>query len=126
MNNPKFILAPGRLFVHTPHTNNPESANSLDPNSQERESALFERSKQNEFPHLIPNSQCIFGLALAQMGRVTEGIELIRKGLAGTRGIGSGVSISILYSYLAEAQRLGGATEGCHANHRTGAAGESR
>jgi len=45
------------------------------------------------------------------MGRVTEGIELIRKGLAGTRGVGSGVSMSILYTYLAEAQRLGGATE---------------
>jgi tetratricopeptide (TPR) repeat protein len=68
-------------------------------------------SEQNEFPHLIPNSQCILGFALAQMDRVTEGIELIRRGLTGTRGIGSGVSISILYSYLAEAQRLGGATE---------------
>jgi tetratricopeptide (TPR) repeat protein len=68
-------------------------------------------SEQNEFPHLVPNSQCILGLALAQMGRVTEGIELIRKGLAGTRGVGSGVSISVLYTYLAEAQRLGGAPE---------------
>jgi hypothetical protein len=55
--------------------------------------ALAERavelSEKNQFPHVAAYSRCVLGQARAQLGRATEGIALIRRGIAGLLEVGN-------------------------------------
>ena len=53
-------------------------------------------------------SRCPLGLARAQLGRTTEGIALIRQGIAGVLAAGQRVAMSMYMTYLAEAQEREG------------------
>ena len=64
----------------------------------------FELAEKHQFRDLAAYCRCILGLARAQLGRATEGVELIRRGIAGRREIGQRVGISSLLTNLAAAQ----------------------
>ena len=66
----------------------------------------LELSQKYQFPYLVAVSQCILGQARAQLGRASEGVGLIRQGIAGMLEVGSRVSVSNLR--LAEAQERAG------------------
>jgi tetratricopeptide (TPR) repeat protein len=71
----------------------------------------LELSDQNQFPQIAAMSRCILGAALAQIGRATEGVELIRQGIAGSLEVGQGRGlISTWTANLARAQERAGAS----------------
>jgi tetratricopeptide (TPR) repeat protein len=65
----------------------------------------LEQSEKHQFPQFAAYLRCTLGLVRAQLGRVTEGIGLIRLGLAT-----AGAPSHYRTSYLAAAQELEGAT----------------
>jgi class 3 adenylate cyclase/tetratricopeptide (TPR) repeat protein/ribosomal protein L40E len=69
----------------------------------------LELSQKYQFPYLAAVSQCILGQARAQLGRASEGVGLIRQGIAGMLEVGSRVSVSNLR--LAEAQERAGSLD---------------
>jgi class 3 adenylate cyclase/tetratricopeptide (TPR) repeat protein len=65
-------------------------------------------SEKNQFPQHAANSRGLLGLARAQLGRVPEGIGLLRRGIADVLDTGSPGDIGGLTTGLAVAQELGG------------------
>ena len=61
-------------------------------------------SEKHQLPYPTALSRCVLGQARAQFGNAAEGIDLIRKGIAGLLEIGSRFGISNYIAYLAEAQ----------------------
>ncbi len=66
-------------------------------------------AEKNQFPLVMANSRCNLGDALAQLGRGSEGIALIRQGLAGLLEVGSRLDLTSVTWRLAEAQARAGA-----------------
>jgi tetratricopeptide (TPR) repeat protein len=69
----------------------------------------LELSEKHQFPVAKALSRLILGSARAQLGRATEGVELIRQGIADFLEIGHGMSIVSFIGTLAEAQACNGA-----------------
>jgi tetratricopeptide (TPR) repeat protein len=69
----------------------------------------LELSEKHQFKTVAAYSRWTLGQARARLGRATEGIALIRQGLAGLGEIGTRLGISLLTASLAEAQESGGA-----------------
>ncbi len=69
----------------------------------------LELSEEHQFPFLIGFCQGLLGHARAQTGRATEGLGLIREGIANLIKFGSRLPISNLMAYLAAAQERDGA-----------------
>jgi tetratricopeptide (TPR) repeat protein len=68
-----------------------------------------ELSEKHQFQYVAALSRCTLGQARAQLGRATEGIELIRQGIAVLYEIGSCVAIGNYMTFLAAAQEREGA-----------------
>jgi tetratricopeptide (TPR) repeat protein len=68
-------------------------------------------SEKHRLPHMAAQSGCVLGLTRARLGRASEGIELIRRGIASLVEIGSRGIITAYLAYLAEAQECAGAIE---------------
>jgi class 3 adenylate cyclase/tetratricopeptide (TPR) repeat protein len=68
----------------------------------------LELSERHHLPYPTALSRCVLGQARAQLGNAAEGIDLIRKGIAGLLEIGSRFGISNYIAYLAEAQKCEG------------------
>jgi class 3 adenylate cyclase/tetratricopeptide (TPR) repeat protein len=66
-------------------------------------------AEKHQFPNPAVRSRVALGQARAQLGRVAEGIALIRQGIAGLREIGTRMGISSTTAWLAEAQEREGA-----------------
>jgi tetratricopeptide (TPR) repeat protein len=71
----------------------------------------LELSQKHRFPPEAAFSRCVLGRARAELGCATEGIELIRQGIAGFLEIGGRLGIPIHTAFLAAAQALEGAIE---------------
>ncbi|PWT82439.1 MAG: hypothetical protein C5B58_08285, partial [Acidobacteria bacterium] len=69
----------------------------------------LELSEKNDFPPELAYSLSALGHARAHLGRATEGIVLIREGLAHLVELGAGLMISGCMANLAEAQGKEGA-----------------
>ena len=69
----------------------------------------LELSEKSRFPLIEAFSRCVLGRARAELGRATEGIELIRQGIAGMLEIGWGLGIPFSTAWLAAAQAREGA-----------------
>jgi len=78
----------------------------------ENAEALAERalelSEKHQFNTVAAYSRWALGQARAQLGRASEGVALIRHGLAGLGEVGTRLGISLLTASLAEAQESGG------------------
>ena len=72
-------------------------------------SRALKLAKENQFPQIVALSQCILGHARAYLGYTTEGIGLIRSGIAGLRQSGTRHSIVHYTVSLAAAQDREGA-----------------
>jgi len=66
-------------------------------------------SEQYQFPQVGAFSRCVLGHARAQLGRASEGIALIRQGLADALKAGARLPIRTWAGYLATAQEREGA-----------------
>ncbi len=66
-------------------------------------------AEQHQFPNLIAGSRVLLGWARVQRGRASEGVELIRQGIAGFSESGVFSGMSIWTGALAEAQAGAGA-----------------
>jgi tetratricopeptide (TPR) repeat protein len=62
-----------------------------------------ELCEEHQFPQFVANSRCILGEAHAQLGKVSEGIELMRQGLVDARKVGIQVGPSRWITHLADA-----------------------
>src|SRR3984893_2717580 len=69
----------------------------------------LELSEKNDFPPEAGYSRCILGQARVQLGRVTEGIALIRQGLAHLIGVALRLTVPTYTASLAEALEQEGA-----------------
>ena len=69
----------------------------------------LELSEKHQFPPEAALSRCVLGRSRARLGRATEGVALIRQGMAGLREIGTRMDISSNTALLAEAQERDGA-----------------
>jgi tetratricopeptide (TPR) repeat protein len=69
----------------------------------------LELSQKHRFPAEAAFSQCVLGRARAELGCATEGIVLIRQGIAGFLEIGGRLGIPIHTAFLAAAQAVEGA-----------------
>ena len=69
----------------------------------------LELCEEHQFPQFVANSRCMLGAARAQLGDVSEGIELIRLGLVDARKAGTRVGPSRWITHLAEALERAGA-----------------
>jgi tetratricopeptide (TPR) repeat protein len=90
----------------------------------EQAEALAARALELSEKHLFPNeaamSRCPLGRARAQLGRTTEGIALIRQGIAGGLAVGQRVTLPLYGTYLAEAQeREGGIADALETTEQT-------
>ncbi len=87
----------------------------LDLRDYERASALaahsLELAEKHQMPNPVARSRCCLGAARAHLGEATEGVALIREGIAGWRQIGTRMAISVWMTHLAEVQELAGAVE---------------
>jgi tetratricopeptide (TPR) repeat protein len=72
---------------------------------------VLELSEQHKFPFRVATSRCALGHARAHLGRATEGIILIRQGIAGLLEIGTRLGISGDITSLAAAQERAGAID---------------
>jgi class 3 adenylate cyclase/tetratricopeptide (TPR) repeat protein len=61
-------------------------------------------SDENKFPHIAGLSRCVLGAALAQLARPSEGVGLIRQGIAALFEIGARAGVGQYTAWLAEAQ----------------------
>src|SRR5260370_20375775 len=61
-------------------------------------------SEQHQLSYQAASSRCVLGQARAQLGGATEGITLIRQGIAGLLGIGMPLRIAYHTALLAEAE----------------------
>ena len=69
-----------------------------------------ELSRKNQFPQVAAYSRCTLGQARAQLGRATEGVALIRQGIASLDELGNRQNASSHTASLATAQERAGAT----------------
>jgi class 3 adenylate cyclase/tetratricopeptide (TPR) repeat protein len=69
----------------------------------------LEISQSNQFSWLVALSRCVLGYARSQVGNASEGIRLIREGIAGLVKMGMRVGIANFTAYLSAAQERGGA-----------------
>jgi class 3 adenylate cyclase/tetratricopeptide (TPR) repeat protein len=67
------------------------------------------RAEKEQFPVAVAASQAFLGQARARRGRASEGVALIRQGIAGLLEIGFRLGITYLIGALAEAQACEGA-----------------
>ena len=70
----------------------------------------LELSEEHQFPWLAALSRSILGHTRAQLGRVTEGINLMSQGMASLLEIGSRYSITNIAASLTEARQRDGIT----------------
>jgi class 3 adenylate cyclase/tetratricopeptide (TPR) repeat protein len=68
----------------------------------------LELSVKHQFPYTRAASRCILGHALAHLGRASEGIGLIRDGIAGLVENGARLLVGNFTTYLAAAQQRQG------------------
>jgi class 3 adenylate cyclase/tetratricopeptide (TPR) repeat protein len=68
-----------------------------------------ELSQQHQLPNYTVAAQCFLGEARAQLGRTTEGIALLREGIAGMLRLGVRLASGIYSVWLAEAESRQGA-----------------
>jgi tetratricopeptide (TPR) repeat protein len=68
----------------------------------------LELSEKNQFPNGAAMARCLLGAARAQLGHASEGIVLIRQGMAGLLEVGSRIRITHLTGSLAAAQERDG------------------
>ncbi len=68
-----------------------------------------ELSHKNQFPQVAAYSRCTLGQARAQLGRATEGVALIRQGIASLDELGNRQNASSNGASLAAAQERAGA-----------------
>jgi len=66
-------------------------------------------SEQHRFSSVTADARCLLGEARAQLGNPSEGIRLIRRGIAVLLQMGAGLGIGALMATLASAQGLEGA-----------------
>ena len=69
----------------------------------------LEMSEKHQFPGIAASSRCVLGQARAHLGRATEGIALIRQGIADMLEGGSRFSVSNFTAWMAAAQEREGA-----------------
>src|ERR1700722_1093303 len=70
----------------------------------------LEICEKHHFPNEAASARCYLGLAQAHLGRATEGVALVRKGIAGLLEIGCRVGMPGWTTVLADAQQRAGAT----------------
>jgi tetratricopeptide (TPR) repeat protein len=79
----------------------------IDMREYERAEALavqaLDLSDKNQFPHLIALSRVLLGHARAHLGHASEGVGLIRQGIAGSLEVGGRLGISLYITLLAGA-----------------------
>jgi hypothetical protein len=73
----------------------------------------LEFSEKNQFPQIAAYSRCVLGLVQAQLGRSTEGVALIHRGIGSLLEVGSRGYIGQWTTYLAAAQESEGAHRRC-------------
>jgi hypothetical protein len=66
-------------------------------------------AEKHQFPNPAARARGALGLARARLGHATEGVALIRQGITGLLEIGTRMGITIVTTWLAEAQELQGA-----------------
>jgi class 3 adenylate cyclase/tetratricopeptide (TPR) repeat protein len=72
----------------------------------------LELAEKYQFPFVAAYNRCVLGRARAELGRATDGVELMRQGLAGLVEVGFGLGIGIHTASLAAALgREGAITE---------------
>jgi hypothetical protein len=71
---------------------------------------VLELAEQLQFPHLAAVARITLGVARSHLGRAAEGIELIRRGIAGLLEIGKNIHIGLATAELAAALGREGAT----------------
>jgi tetratricopeptide (TPR) repeat protein len=69
----------------------------------------LELSEKHQFPAIAAYSRCVLGRARGELGRASEGIELIRQGIASLLDVGNRAAISSCTTSLAAAQARDGA-----------------
>jgi tetratricopeptide (TPR) repeat protein len=69
----------------------------------------LEVCEKYQFPNEAAFSRCLLGTARAHMGRTSEGIALIREGIAALLKIGNRITVTLYMNSLAAAQKLDGA-----------------
>jgi predicted ATPase len=69
----------------------------------------LELSEKHQFPAIAAYSRCVLGRARTELGRASEGIELIRQGIASLLNVGNRAGISSWTTSLAAAQARDGA-----------------
>jgi len=67
----------------------------------------LELSEKHQIPFFVENARCFLGMARAELGRPSEGVALIRQGIAGLAAMGT--YNDALTVFLAESQALSGA-----------------
>jgi predicted ATPase len=75
---------------------------------QENAEAAIALSAEQGFANMLGHSTLDLGAALVMQGRVEEGIELMRKGVAACRATGQGMFYPLMLLRLAEALLLAG------------------
>jgi tetratricopeptide (TPR) repeat protein len=68
----------------------------------------LELCEQHQFPFMAAHTRVYLGNARSQLGRVAEGIALIRRGIAGIVETGARTALSIYTAYLAAAEERAG------------------
>jgi tetratricopeptide (TPR) repeat protein len=68
----------------------------------------LEVAEKHKLPYPAAHCRCTLGLARAKLGRATEGIALIRQGIAGLLEIGTGLTVGGFTAFLAAAQECEG------------------
>jgi len=71
---------------------------------------VLEACEKHKFPNEAAWGRALLGIAQARSGHTTEGVELIRQGIAGLLAVDSPIGVPFLIRDLAEAQYLDGAT----------------
>jgi len=72
--------------------------------------AALEISDKHQLPYLAALSRCLLGHARAQLGRVIEGVKLIRQGITRLRETESRLCLGLFTAFLATAQETAGST----------------
>jgi class 3 adenylate cyclase len=72
---------------------------------------LLAIAEEQSFPFQAQQARILAGWARAQGGKTGEGVALIREGLSGFTGSGTGLGITNYLTYLAEAQALNGQSD---------------
>ena len=72
-------------------------------------SKALELSEKHQFPNEAAISRCVLGAARAQLGHATEGVALLRQGIAGMLESGQRIGVGIFTAFLAVAQTSAGA-----------------